>query len=45
MSGLDKFFADLGVAVMHGDILKVEIMKEANAPGGRPLRDYGERAG
>jgi hypothetical protein len=29
VSGLDKFFADLGVAVMHGDTPKVEIMKEA----------------
>jgi hypothetical protein len=29
VSALDKFFADLGVAVMHGDTVKVEIMKEA----------------
>lgn len=29
MRALDKFFADLGVAVMHGDTLKVELMKEA----------------
>jgi hypothetical protein len=46
VSAIDKFLSDLGVAVIHGDTLKVEIMTEAmhrakratGCPTGDPFR-------